>query len=311
MASTILVTGATGKLGQRVVSRLLQNHAEVRVLTRRREDALKLWGDRVDISEGNFSDPASLKEAARGIDRLFLLSPIGETLAADQKAVIDAALSAGVSRIVKISGSDWTIKNAARSISGAAHAEVEQHLAASGIAHAVLRPNAWMQVALEPVVAALRKGEDVPARFGDAAVSFIDADDIADVAVHALTSSAPVSGTFVLTGGEALTALEIARIAARILHRPVGISHHAAPAFRPISVRLNRRRSVNSENSSAKVSRHLSPIPPIRLRANCPVASKIICAPGWRRPPRRAKIPREKRHGADCSIARRSRAEKS
>ncbi|MEI3805098.1 NmrA family NAD(P)-binding protein [Agrobacterium sp. CCNWLW32] len=233
MASTILVTGATGKLGQRVVSRLLQNHAEVRVLTRRREDALKLWGDRVDISEGNFSDPASLKEAVRGIDRLFLLSPIGETLAADQKAVIDAALSAGVSRIVKISGSDWTIKNAARSISGAAHAEVEQHLAASGIAHAVLRPNAWMQVALEPVVAALRKGEDVPARFGDAAVSFIDADDIADVAVHALTSSAPVSGTFVLTGGEALTALEIARIAARILHRPVGISHHAAPALPP------------------------------------------------------------------------------
>ncbi|UXS11311.1 NmrA family NAD(P)-binding protein [Agrobacterium tumefaciens] len=233
MASTILVTGATGKLGQRVVSRLLQNHAEVRVLTRRREDALKLWGDRVDISEGNFSDPASLKEAARGIDRLFLLSPIGEMLAADQKAVIDAALSAGVSRIVKISGSDWTIKNAARSISGAAHAEVEQHLAASGIAHAVLRPNAWMQVALEPVVAALRKGEDVPARFGDAAVSFIDADDIADVAVHALTSSALVSGTFVLTGGEALTALEIARIAARILHRPVGISHHAAPAFPP------------------------------------------------------------------------------
>ncbi|CUX45833.1 MULTISPECIES: NmrA family NAD(P)-binding protein [Agrobacterium tumefaciens complex] len=233
MASTILVTGATGKLGQRVVSRLLQNHAEVRVLTRRREDALKLWGDRVDISEGNFSDPASLKEAARGIDRLFLLSPIGEMLAADQKAVIDAALSAGVSRIVKISGSHWTIKNAARSISGAAHAEVEQHLAASGIAHAVLRPNAWMQVALEPVVAALRKGEDVPARFGDAAVSFIDADDIADVAVHALTSSALVSGTFVLTGGEALTALEIARIAARILHRPVGISHHAAPAFPP------------------------------------------------------------------------------
>ncbi|MGC4389506.1 NAD(P)H-binding protein [Agrobacterium sp. M50-1] len=233
MASTILVTGATGRLGRRVVSRLLQSQAEVRVLARRREGALKLWGDRVDISEGNFSDPASLKEAARGIDRLFLLSPIGETLAADQKAVIDAALSAGVSRIVKISGSDWTIKNAARSISGAAHREVEQHLAASGIAHAVLRPNAWMQVALEPVVAALRKGEDVPARFGDAAVSFIDADDIADVAVHSLTSSALVSGTFVLTGSEALTALEIARIAARILHRPVGISHHAAPAFSP------------------------------------------------------------------------------
>jgi len=233
MTATILVTGATGKLGQRVVSRLLQKEAKVRVLTRQREDALKLWGDRVDIAEGNFSDPASLKEASRGIGTVFLLSPIGETLAADQKAVIDAALSAGVSRIVKISGSDWTIANAARSISGAAHAEVEKHLIGSGIAHAVLRPNAWMQVALEPVVVALRKGEDVPARFGDAAVSFIDADDIADVAVHALTASVPVSGTFVLTGGEALTALEIARIAARILHRPVGISHNSGTAFPP------------------------------------------------------------------------------
>ncbi|WP_112959493.1 NmrA family NAD(P)-binding protein [Agrobacterium sp. RS6] len=233
MTATILVTGATGKLGQRVVSRLLQKEAKVRVLTRRGEDALKLWGDRVDISEGNFSDPASLKEASRATDTVFLLSPIGETLAADQKAVIDAALSASVSRIVKISGSDWTIANAARSVSGAAHAEVEKHLAGSGIAHTVLRPNAWMQVALEPVVAALRQGEDVPTRFGDAAVSFIDADDIADVAVHALTASTSVSGTLVLTGGEALTALEIARIAARILHRPVGISHHSASVFPP------------------------------------------------------------------------------
>jgi uncharacterized protein YbjT (DUF2867 family) len=233
MTATILVTGATGKLGQRVVSRLLQKEAKIRVLTRRGEDAVKLWGDRVDISEGNFSDPASLKEASRGIDTVFLLSPIGETLEADQNAVIDAALSAGVSRIVKISGSDWTIANATRSISGAAHAEVEKRLVESGIAHTVLRPNAWMQVALEPVVAALRKGEDVPARFGDAAVSFIDADDIADVAVQALTASAPVSGALVLTGGEALTALEIARIAARILHRPVGVSHDAAPAFPP------------------------------------------------------------------------------
>ncbi|MFK3780468.1 NAD(P)H-binding protein [Agrobacterium sp. NPDC089420] len=233
MAATILVTGATGRLGQRVVSRLLQKQANVRVLTRRREDALKLWGDRLEISEGNFSDPASLKEAARGVDAVFLLSPIGETLAADQNAVIDAALSAGVSRIVKISGSDWTIESAARSISGTAHAQVEAHLAGSGIAYTALRPNAWMQVALEPVVTALRNGEDVPARFGDAAVSFIDADDIADVAVHALTAGVPLAGPLVLTGGETLTALEIARIAARILYRPVGVSHKAAPALPP------------------------------------------------------------------------------
>lgn len=233
MVAKILVTGATGRLGKRVVDRLLNRNVDLRVLTRRPEQAIALWGDRVEVAKGDFSDQASIREAARGVETLFLLSPISEALAAYQSAVIDAAAAAGVRRIVKISGSDWTIRNADRSISGTAHAAVEAHLAASGTAHTVLRPNAWMQVALEAAFAAVLKGEDLPDRYSGAAVSFIDAEDIADVAVAALTAAAPIEGTFVLTGGRALTALEIGRIAARILHRPIGISQNSLTALPP------------------------------------------------------------------------------
>ena len=233
MARTILITGATGRLGKLVVQRLLDKGERVRVLTRRPDEAVALWGDRVEIVRGDFAGLASLKEAARGAGALFLLSPISEHLVTYQTAVIDAAKAAGVSRIVKISGSDWTIRNADRSVSGAAHRAVEDHLTASGIEHTVLRPNAWMQVGLAPVIAAARKGEDLPTRYGDAAVSFIDAQDIADVAVHALVAQASITGPLVLTGAEALTALEIARIIARVLQRPIGVSQQPSHGLPP------------------------------------------------------------------------------
>lgn len=233
MAFPILVTGATGRLGRLVVARLLERPEKVRVFVRKRKDALALWGDAVEVAEGDFADFASLKEAARGTRSLFLLSPISENLTAYQNTAVDAARLEGVSRIVKISGSDWTIRNAERSISGAAHAAVEAYLSTSGVAYTALRPNAWMQVGLSPVVASVRQGEDVPGRYGEAAVSFIDAEDIADVAVHALTANVPVPGPLILTGNEALTSLEIARIAAGLLKRPIGVTDISAAPLPP------------------------------------------------------------------------------
>lgn len=239
----ILVTGGTGRLGQLVTNRLLHRNVGTRVLTRRPEEAHRLWDSSVEIATGDFGDGASLKDAVHGIDSLLLLSPITETLAVDQQRVIDAALSGGVTRIVKISGSNWTIQNSARSIAGAAHKQVERHLAASGIEYVVLRPNAWMQVALEPVVVALSRGDTVPLQFDEAAVSFIDAWDIADVAAHVLIDDQALKGPFVLTGGEALTAIDIVRVAARLLGRPVGTSQPSNSAL-PLHLGAFERKAI-------------------------------------------------------------------
>ncbi|MEK1869790.1 MAG: NAD(P)H-binding protein, partial [Ensifer adhaerens] len=124
----ILVTGATGKLGRLVVERLLARGQPVRVFTRRPETARALFGEAVQIAAGDFGDRAALDAAVRGVGRLLLLSPISTRLVTDQVAVADAAVAANVARIVKISGSDWTIEPPGNSISGEAHAAVERHL---------------------------------------------------------------------------------------------------------------------------------------------------------------------------------------
>lgn len=227
---SILVTGATGKLGRLVVERLLGRGQNVRILTRRPDAAFALFSHRVEIVVGSFSDRAALAAAVSGIEKLFLLSPISESLVADQVAVIDAAVAANVGRIVKISGSDWTIEPPGASLSGDAHATVERHLQAQELEQVSIRPNAWMQVGLAATIAEAAKAGVLPARHGQAGVSYIDARDIADVAVHQLLSPHVAKSPLVLTGGAALTIDDVASLVAASIYQPVSVSEVAAPA---------------------------------------------------------------------------------
>lgn len=204
MTGPILITGATGKLGRLVIQRLIDLRLQVRVLTRNPEVAARLFGSRVEIATGDFGDAASLGKAVAGIERLFLLSPISEHLAAHQIAVAEAAVAAGVQRIVKVSGSDWTIAYPGQSISGDAHANVEWRLRALPVEHVALRPTAWMQVSLGNLLRPIEARQPVASAYGNAGVGFIDAGDIADVAVQQLLADSVARKPLVLTGPEVL-----------------------------------------------------------------------------------------------------------
>ncbi|MET3177364.1 UNVERIFIED_ORG: uncharacterized protein YbjT (DUF2867 family) [Variovorax guangxiensis] len=221
----ILVTGATGRLGQLLVPRLLARGAGVRALTRHPARANGLRAQGAETAVGDFDDGDTLRRALEGVSHLFLLSPITPTLADQQIAVIEAAAAAGVERIVKLSGSHWTIDPPGRSLSGDAHREIEAALRRSGIAHRVLRPNAWMQVMLARVASELAAGDELHAPPGDPKVAFIDARDIADVAVEALfeqpASREASPEPWVLTGGSALGYDEIASIASQLTGRRI------------------------------------------------------------------------------------------
>lgn len=217
----ILVTGATGKLGRIVTRDLIARGLSVRVLTRDPAAARALFGQAPEILRGDFADPASLLRAVAGAERLFLLSPIRETMAAEQIAVIDAARQAGVGRVVKISGSDWTVGT---SFSGDAHKAVEDHLARHIPDSVAIRPNAWAQVSLGPQIDGLRAGGPLRSRHGGAAVAYIDIRDIADVAVAQLLAPRAAPGPLVITGGESLTAQDVAALAAHLTGRPVAVA---------------------------------------------------------------------------------------
>ncbi|WP_051201696.1 NmrA family NAD(P)-binding protein [Paracoccus aminophilus] len=225
----ILVTGATGKLGRIVTRELIARGIRPRVLSRNPDSARRIFGASVDIVAGDFRDLDSLARAVSGIARLFLLSPISETLAEDQIAVIEAARAAGVTRIVKISGSDWTVGT---SFSGDAHQAIETHLASAVPQSVAIRPNAWAQVSLAGTIRQIRAGGPIHARHGAAEVAYIDIRDIADVAVSQLLAEAPAPGPLVITGGEALSTDELARIASGLAGREITVSAEA-PAVDP------------------------------------------------------------------------------
>src|SRR4051794_41986687 len=69
---TILVTGATGNVGSKVVAELLARGAGVRAFVRDPDRAVALLGDDVELAVGDFADRDSLRRALGGADRLFL-----------------------------------------------------------------------------------------------------------------------------------------------------------------------------------------------------------------------------------------------
>ncbi len=106
----LLVTGATGYVGGRLVPRLLDENKHVRVFTR---DISRLqgrsWIDQVELSEGDINDPASLVAALTGVDIAYYMIPEGRgcpgasgdrTTAAEDFA--RAARQSGVQRIVHL-----------------------------------------------------------------------------------------------------------------------------------------------------------------------------------------------------------------
>ena len=101
------------------------------------------WSSRRESgSGGGWKRPTRRASASRCNVRWLRRESDVAQLAAQQSRVIEAAQAAGLSHIVKLSGSDWTIKPAGFSLSGDAHGHVEQFLQDSGISHVVLRPNA-------------------------------------------------------------------------------------------------------------------------------------------------------------------------
>jgi NAD(P)H dehydrogenase (quinone) len=205
----ILVTGATGSIGRQLVRRLRELDVPFRAMVR--DEARGRTLD-CDVVVGDFDDPDSLAAAMAGVDRLLLNSAGAvpssgaQPMVRQQITAIDAAVTAGVKAIVKVSV--WGARPDGKLAEGA-HWQIEEHLKASPLVWSVLRPSGFMQNFLTGAGAFLESGELIGLT-GDWRVSYVDCFDIAACAVALLTGAAEDSGTFVLTGPEALTQAQIA-----------------------------------------------------------------------------------------------------
>ena len=111
------------------------------------------------------------------------------------------------------------------------HAQIEQYLAQSGLAHTLLRPSYFMQNFLMSAQPVAEQGV-LYGMTGEGRISYIDTRDIAAVAAQVLTSPGHQGTSYTLTGPEALSAAEVAERLSAAIGRQVRYVDVGPDAFR-------------------------------------------------------------------------------
>jgi uncharacterized protein YbjT (DUF2867 family) len=216
MTSSILLAGGTGTVGREIVRGLVARGLSPRVLSRDRDNAQSLLGSSVEIVQGDLMKPASIADALRGMDVAYLATAPAPELATQEGNFIEAARAAKVRRLVKLSG--YGIDHATDRIHRC-HAVSEQQIKSSGLDYVILQPVMFMSNLLWEA-ASVKQGT-IASAFGDGRMSFVDARDVADVALLALTSPDPVGGVWAFGGPEPLSYDDVAATFSRVLARRV------------------------------------------------------------------------------------------
>ncbi|WP_324783371.1 NAD(P)H-binding protein [Streptomyces sp. H51] len=221
---TILVTGATGNVGRRVVELLLAAGAPVRATSRNPKTA-ELAAD-VDVRAGDLDDPGSFGDALSGVQKLFLFpSPSGVA------GFLDLAGASGVRHVVLLSSGAVSGPGESVNPIGLMHLSVEQAVRHSGLAWTVLRPGSFASNTLQ-WAPAIRESGEVRIPYAESTVSPIHERDIAAVAVQALLSGGHEGATYDLTGPESMTQRRQAELIAAAIGRPVTVVDLAGDAAR-------------------------------------------------------------------------------
>ncbi len=218
---TILVTGATGRVGRHLVQQLLDRGAQVRVLTR--DPAKASFPVGVEIVQGELLDIDALRSAFTGVRTLFLLNAVSGDEFTQALVTLNIAREAGVERIVYLS-----VIHADR-FTNVPHFAVklgaERMIRDMGFSATILRPSYFIDNELMIKKVILEHGL-YPMPIGSKGVAMVDARDIAEVAAIELIrrdqapEKLPVE-TINLVGPDTLTGPDAAAVWSEVLGRPV------------------------------------------------------------------------------------------
>ena len=216
----IAVTGATGQLGQLVVTGLLEKGTSIKVIAVVRDEkkALPLVKRGAEVRVAHYGDPDALKAAFSGVDRLLLISSseVGQRIE-QHKNVINAAKAAGVKHIVYTSAPRATTTTL---IIAPEHKATEENILQSGMEYTILRNNWYTENYKDQVETASKTGTIVSAA-GAGRVASATRADFAAGAVAVLLGAGHEGKIYELGGDYAWDYNELAETIGEIIGKPV------------------------------------------------------------------------------------------
>ncbi|MCT4791245.1 MULTISPECIES: SDR family oxidoreductase [Exiguobacterium] len=218
----LLVTGATGKLGTKIVEYLLTKIVaeDLIVSVRDPKKASDLASRGVEVRHGDFDKPDTLQETFAGVDRLLLISTDGEeaTRIRQHTAAVEAAKAAGVGLIAYTSIAN---AEASQNFLARTHQVTEQLIRETGIPFLFFRNN-WYLENEQSTIDAVRAGQDWLTSAGNGKVGWALQEDYAEAIATVLVDPKPEQSIYELSG-PLHTQQDIAEALGQVLGRPVQV----------------------------------------------------------------------------------------
>ncbi|MDX1396811.1 MAG: NmrA family NAD(P)-binding protein [Gemmatimonadota bacterium] len=201
----VLCVGGTGNVGSLVTRALVEQGASVRCMTRSADLAGSV-ADGISYVAGDLADPSSLAPAFEGARRVHLVTPMHPDEAGLGRAAVDAAVAAGVERIVY--QSVHRVEDAPHVPHFASKIAIMDELIGSGIPWVTIEPNNFFQTDLmlrEPIM----EMQIYPLPIGEVGITRVDTRDIADATVSALLHDGHEGLRYPIVGPETLTGEQV------------------------------------------------------------------------------------------------------
>ncbi|KAI0901789.1 NAD(P)-binding protein [Annulohypoxylon nitens] len=213
---SILLTGGSGKTAPRVAALLSGAKKPYLLGTRQGPDAIAVTnGDPTVKFDMSDESTWKLPFASAQIKAVYMMEPRINQPWVPMNKFINFAKTQGVDRFILCAGTSATIGKDGMG-------RVWEHLVASGVDYCVLRPSWFMENLIEPGLAyTIGKLSKIFTAAQDGQIPFISADDIADVAYHALTDDKSYNCDLRILGPENLTYDQIAETLSKVLGRKI------------------------------------------------------------------------------------------
>ncbi len=218
----ILVTGAAGKTGQAVLRALLKRQVSVRASVHRASQIPVV--EALGVSEaiaGDLRSSRILQQAAPGVQAIYHICPnVSPDEVTIARNTIQAAQAAQVGHFVYHSVLHPQIEAMPHHW---LKMRVEELLFESGLAYTILQPAPYMQNLWAYWTDLVEHGRYPVPYAADAPLSFVDLEDVAEVAAMVLTEAGHHAATYELCGSETLSPRDIAQIVSQLLGHPIAV----------------------------------------------------------------------------------------